>query len=63
MGTHFSFLFSIYSENYGVQAEPLNFTRSSDITYVAKFNEDVEEALWSDYTAKVTMTSLCSESV
>ena len=34
VGTHFSFLFSIYSENHGVQAEPLNFTRSSDITYV-----------------------------
>ena len=32
MGTHFSFLFSIYSENHGVQAEPLNFTRSSNIT-------------------------------
>ena len=32
VGTHFSFLFSIYSENHGVQAEPLNFTRSSDIT-------------------------------
>ena len=37
MGTHFSFLFSIYSENHGVQAEPLNFTRSSDITYVPNF--------------------------
>ena len=37
MGTHFSFLFSIYSENHGVQAEPLNFTRSSDITYVRRF--------------------------
>ena len=37
VGTHFSFLFSIYSENHGVQAEPLNFTTSSDITYV---NED-----------------------
>ena len=34
MGTHFSFLFSIYSENHGVQAEQLNFSRSSDITYV-----------------------------
>ena len=34
MGTHFPFLFSIYSENHGVQAEPLNFARSSDITYV-----------------------------
>ena len=34
MGTHFSFLFSIYSKNHGVQAEPLNFARSSDITYV-----------------------------
>ena len=34
MGTHFSFLFSIYSENHGVQAEPLNFARSPDITYV-----------------------------
>ena len=34
MGTHFSFLFSIYSENHGVQAEPLNFATSSDITYV-----------------------------
>ena len=32
MGTHFSF--SIYSENHGVQAEQLNFSRSSDITYV-----------------------------
>ena len=40
MGTHFSFLFSIYSENHGVQAEPLNFTRSSDITYV--FSEWVD---------------------
>ena len=35
MGTHFSFLFSIYSENHGVQAEQLNFSRSSDITYVS----------------------------
>ena len=34
MGTHFSFLFSIYFKNHGVQAEPLNFARSSDITYV-----------------------------
>ena len=34
MGTHISFLFSIYSENHDVQAEPLNFARSSDITYV-----------------------------
>ena len=34
MGTHFSFLFSIYSENHGVQAVQLNFSRSSDITYV-----------------------------
>ena len=34
MGTHFSFLFSIYSENHGAQAEQLNFLRSSDITYV-----------------------------
>ena len=35
MGTHFSFLFPIYFENHGVQAEPFNFSRSSDITYVA----------------------------
>ena len=34
VGTHFSFPFSIYSENHGVQAVPLNFARSSDITYV-----------------------------
>ena len=34
MGTHFSFLFSIYSENHGVLAVPLNFARSPDITYV-----------------------------
>ena len=34
MGTHFSFLFSIYSENHGVQAVQLNFSRSSHITYV-----------------------------
>ena len=33
MGTHFS----IYSENHGVQAVPLNFARSSDITYVRRF--------------------------
>ena len=39
MGTHFSFLFSIYSENHGVQAEPLNFARSSDITYVQWQNQ------------------------
>ena len=37
VGTHFSFLFSIYSENHGVQAVPLNFARSSDITYVPPF--------------------------
>ena len=35
VGTHFSLLFSIYSENHGVQAEPLNFARSFDIIYVA----------------------------
>ena len=45
MGTHFSFLFSIYSENHGVQVEPLNFARSSDITYVGGLTEypDVHE--------------------
>ena len=45
MGTHFSFLFSIYSENHGVQAEQLNFSRSSDITYVvwASNNESIQE--------------------
>ena len=43
MGTHFSFLFSIYSKNHGVQAEPLNFARSSDITYVANIKYPI---LW-----------------
>ena len=43
MGTHFS-VFSIYSENHGVQAEPLNFARSSNITYVPCINLLVAEA-------------------
>ena len=47
MGTHFSFLFSIYSENHGVQAEPLNFARSPDITYVPIY--EVEKP-WYDPT-------------
>ena len=36
-GYSFFIFFSIYSENHGVQAEPFNFARLSDITYVPSY--------------------------
>ena len=41
----FRFFFSIYSENLGVQAEPLNFARSSDVTYVRALSI-IAHGLW-----------------
>ena len=35
------FLFSIYSENHGIQAVQLNFSISSDIAYVMRVSSSV----------------------
>ena len=49
VGTHFSFLFFIYSKNHGVKAEPLNFARSSDITYVSVNPKKIFATVLSNY--------------
>ena len=61
MRAHFLFLFSIYSENHGVKAEQLNFSRSSDITYVPEAMSRNRVRCDIVYTiAFVTNESMCS---